>query len=285
VADDLPTLVHHACVKYCRLPLVFDAVAMAREVAALPAAIWTPHFNTDYHDGGWSGVALRSPGGDSAQLYPDPQAIHEYADTAVRAECPTIDAALSAFGDALCSARLLALAPGSCIREHRDYGLNLESGTARLHIAVVSGPNVEFYLDGELMPMEPGECWYLNLDLPHRVQNLGETDRVHLVIDCEATDWLLAQLPGPDQRRQQVEMIERRGAQIDSAQQRLERFRRHALADADLRVVLQAEEDRDSFIGRVVAEGRRRGIGFTAEDVRSAMDASRRAWTERWLVR
>ena len=38
--------------------------------------------------------------------------------------------------------------------------------------------------------LEEGECWYLNANLPHRVTNNSNRDRIHLVIDCEVNDWL-----------------------------------------------------------------------------------------------
>jgi hypothetical protein len=40
--------------------------------------------------------------------------------------------------------------------------------------------------------MQEGECWYLNLSLPHRVVNQSSTDRVHLVIDCKVNAWVSA---------------------------------------------------------------------------------------------
>jgi hypothetical protein len=38
--------------------------------------------------------------------------------------------------------------------------------------------------------MQPGEAWYLDLNLPHAVANHGDTERVHLVIDCVLDAWL-----------------------------------------------------------------------------------------------
>ena len=38
--------------------------------------------------------------------------------------------------------------------------------------------------------MQAGECWYLDLGLPHRVVNAGTEARVHLVLDCEPNAWL-----------------------------------------------------------------------------------------------
>lgn len=270
---------------FFRLPLCFDAAAMAREAAALPADAWTSHFNADYHDGGWSGVALRAPAGDAARLYPDPNTEQPYLDTPLRASCPAVDAALREFGSALRSARLLKLAPGGCIREHRDYGLSMENGEARLHVPISSEDGVEFYLDGELMPMEPGECWYLDLDRPHRVQNLGHSDRVHLVLDCVADDWLRAQVPDTGEHARQVALIRQRAVATDSAQGRLERFRRAVLADAELLRVLAADDDPGGFAQRVMDQGRIRGFVFTTEDVRATMNSGRREWMERWMVR
>jgi hypothetical protein len=42
--------------------------------------------------------------------------------------------------------------------------------------------------------MALGEAWYLRLSDPHAVTNDGETDRVHLVIDCATNDWLIEQI-------------------------------------------------------------------------------------------
>lgn len=268
-----------------RLPISFDAAALARDVAALPAEAWTAHFNAGYHDGGWSGVALRSPGGDARRLYPDHQGVEPQVDTPLRAACPAVDAVLGQFGSALRGARLLRLAPGGCIREHRDYGLSFENGEARLHVPVSSEAGVEFYLDGELVPMEPGECWYLNLDLPHRVQNFGARDRVHLVLDCVVDDWLRRQVPDAAALQLQRELLARRTEAADGSQARLERLREALLCDAAVLAELAGEDDPEQFVGLVLAEGRRRAIAFGGEDVRALMGAARREWIERWLVR
>jgi aspartyl/asparaginyl beta-hydroxylase (cupin superfamily) len=90
------------------------------------------------------------------------------------------------------AARFLRLKAGSVIKEHTDYKLGYEDGEIRLHIPVATNPDVEFALNGERIEMREGECWYNNFNLPHRVANRGQTDRIHLVIDCEINDWLRA---------------------------------------------------------------------------------------------
>ena len=42
--------------------------------------------------------------------------------------------------------------------------------------------------------LSEGECWYLRLSDPHSVENNGQSDRVHLVIDAKVNPWLAAQL-------------------------------------------------------------------------------------------
>jgi hypothetical protein len=173
-----------------KLPFTFDRDRLKADVAALLADDWVPHFNTSYYEGDWSGVALRSVGGVARQLYPDPSAQDTFADTSILARCPYAQEVLATFACPLQAVRFLRLAAGSSIREHRDYRLGFEDGEVRLHVPVSTNPDVAFFLNGERLDMREGECWYLNLNLPHRVENQSLTDRVHLVIDCTVNDWL-----------------------------------------------------------------------------------------------
>lgn len=176
-------------VAFRKLPLVFDALRLQTDLASIAPEEWTPHFNTAYHDGGWSGVALRTTAGAHVALYPNPSST-EFVDLPLLDRCPYIRDVLATFDCPLQVVRLLKLRAGSRIREHRDHALSYEDGEVRLHIPIATNPGVEFALDGEAVPMAPGECWYLNFNLPHRVDNRGGSDRVHLVIDCARNPWL-----------------------------------------------------------------------------------------------
>jgi len=97
--------------------------------------------------------------------------------------------------------RLLRMAPRTRVLEHRDEKLNSERGVVRVHVPVITNPDVDFFLQNERITMQAGECWYLDLSLPHRVENRGQSDRVHLVIDCLTNAWtdaLLAAAGGKD---------------------------------------------------------------------------------------
>jgi hypothetical protein len=177
-----------------RLALHFDAAALLTDVDALDDACWLPHFNTAYYSGDWSGVPLRAVGGRSDRLFTDPADRSPVADSPVLGRCPALRAALERLECATTSARLLRLGAGARVREHDDNRLGYEDGEVRLHIPLRTGPGAEFILDGREVHMAPGECWYVNVNRPHRVANTGPDARVHLVVDCVINAWLDAML-------------------------------------------------------------------------------------------
>jgi hypothetical protein len=172
-----------------KLSRQFDAARLQSDLNQILAAEYVPHFNTHYYEGGWSVAPLRSIGGGASQIYPDPTQPDAFEDTPLLARCPYVREVLRSFQSPLRAVRFLRLAAGSVIKEHRDYKLSLEEEDARLHIPVVTNPEVEFFLKGERVIMNEGECWYLNLSEPHRVANRGPTDRVHLVVDLAVNGW------------------------------------------------------------------------------------------------
>ncbi len=64
----------------------------------------------------------------------------------------------------------------------------------RFHIPVITNPEVEFYLNRERVNMSEGECWYLDFNFPHYVNNRSTEDRIHLVVDCYVNDWVTSLL-------------------------------------------------------------------------------------------
>ena len=181
-------------VAHLKLPLTFDVARLQADLAEIRPEEWTPHFNTSYYDGLWSGIALRTTEGAHVPLYPDPSK-NTYVDLEVLKRCEYIEDVLAEFHCPLQLVRLLKLAPGSNIKEHRDYNLSYEDGEVRVHIPIQTNPDVEFAVAGQLLPMAEGDCWYINFNLPHRIHNRGVTDRVHLVIDCVLNDWLRGMFP------------------------------------------------------------------------------------------
>lgn len=175
-----------------RLPLDFDPGRLDDDMATIAGAGWISHFVTQNYEGDWSVIPLRAQAGAQhpvQMIYSNPSAT-AFEDTPILAAAPYLREVLAAFACPLQAARLMRLAPGSLIKEHRDHDLRFEDGTVRLHIPVVTNDAVDFRLNGTRCPMAAGTCWYLRLSDPHSVANRGPTDRVHLVIDATVNGWV-----------------------------------------------------------------------------------------------
>jgi mannose-6-phosphate isomerase-like protein (cupin superfamily) len=181
-----------------RFPFSFDPERLRADLVVAGSGGWTEHFVERNFDGSWSAIALRGPAYAThpvQMIYSDPTCA-AFRDTPVLERCAYFREELASFACELQAVRLMQLAPGSVIHEHRDHDLSIEQGHARIHIPVMTNPGVVFLLNGRRVVMEEGECWYLRLADPHAVRNDGVEARVHLVIDARVNGWLLEQLGG-----------------------------------------------------------------------------------------
>jgi mannose-6-phosphate isomerase-like protein (cupin superfamily) len=211
-------------IQYFKLPVQFDAARLLQEANGLTAGLWKQHYNTRDYEGSWSVIPLRSFMGLLEANFSIPvnaSGENRYGDTELMQYCPYIQEALQWFQCEKTAVRLMNLAAGAVIKEHCDDALNLEAGEARLHIPVQTNPQVAFYVADEQVPLQAGECWYLNLSLPHKVHNLGSTDRIHLVIDCLVNDWLLALLDQPGIIKKEMELAERQPAYLPGEKEQI----------------------------------------------------------------
>lgn len=62
-----------------------------------------------------------------------------------------------------------------------------------------------------------------------------------------------------------------------------EQFRQLVLSDPGLQQQLRATPDLYAFLDLTVQLGVERGYDFSVEEVQAALQASRRAWLERWV--
>jgi hypothetical protein len=172
-----------------KFPFSFDPEELRGDLDHAAQLDWPRHHNQHDYVGNWTGIALRARSGAANDLILIADREH-YQDTPLLEACPHIRAVLDSLHCPKKAVRLLKLAAGATIKEHVDHELDYEDGEVRLHVPIVTDPEVHFYLDGDLLRMGAGECWYTNVNLPHRVENLSAIDRVHLVIDCVVNDWL-----------------------------------------------------------------------------------------------
>ncbi len=172
---------------FIKLTQEFDISKLKVDLENCILHSWQNHFNTKDYNGKWSSYALRSISGEESDIRSFPGA--NYLDSPRLIECVYFNEIINSFKCKKESVRLLSLSPGSEIKEHTDNNSGYEDGFFRIHIPIQSNSKVTFRLNGKNIPMREGECWYANFNLPHYVKNEGDSDRIHLVIDCIRNDW------------------------------------------------------------------------------------------------
>ena len=172
-----------------RLPFQFNSSILEKELHAAVNS-WVAHFNTDYYVGDWSGIQLRGPEKENHEISPGHAGTKKFVDLPNLKALPYVRKVIKTIQAPIDSVRFLRLTPGSEIKPHKDYDLEFWDGFVRLHIPIQTNDKVTFILDKKKLDMKPGECWFGDFSKTHRVINEGETDRVHLVIDCKVNDWI-----------------------------------------------------------------------------------------------
>ncbi len=174
---------------HLKLPMKFDVMKLNKDLSILMDSKWIPHFNTNGYSGEWKVVPLYSSDGSVESIFANSPESTEMVETSALKECPYLKEVINSFKCRILTARILRLGVGAQIKPHRDHELGYENNNFRLHIPIVTNDKVKFILDDELLTMLPGECWYTNVNYVHSVANNGDSDRVHLVIDCERNEW------------------------------------------------------------------------------------------------
>ena len=159
---------------FLKLPWQFDAQRLASEVEALSERYWLDHP---------SGL----PGNSAVPLVSVDGAMNHAFDGAMK---PTealmkshyIHQAIASFGEVVARSRLMRLAPGAQVAEHVDFNYHWVS-RVRIHIPIITNPQVNFYCGDESVHMAQGESWLFDSWRRHRVVNASDSARTHLVID------------------------------------------------------------------------------------------------------
>lgn len=176
-------------IKRLKLPFEFDVSLMQADMQRIQDSTWVAHYNKADYDGDWTSLALCSKDGASSSIIADMNGESALKATEILDLCSYIPEVLEAFKFEKIAVRLMRLNTGAVIKPHRDNALSYEDGEFRLHVPIVTNPDVNFILDGERVVMNEGTCWYINANEEHSVSNNGITDRIHLVIDGKRNEW------------------------------------------------------------------------------------------------
>ncbi|MCH9005518.1 MAG: aspartyl/asparaginyl beta-hydroxylase domain-containing protein [Proteobacteria bacterium] len=160
--------------EFIRLPLKFDADRLAEEVLAFDSSEWMPHVQSY---AGNSSIPLISLNGEMNDDFNGPMKVTEKLQRS-----PYIRQILASFGEVFGRSRLMGLDGRCSVPEHRDVNYHWYS-RVRIHIPVISNPDVLFYCGDTHVHMAPGEAWIFDSWQRHRVENNSDQFRVHLVID------------------------------------------------------------------------------------------------------
>jgi LPS sulfotransferase NodH len=163
---------------FFRLPVRFDVERLRAEVAALPDQAWVRHPNQIQ---GNSAVRLISvDGGENDDVNGRMQATTHLQNS------PYIRQILASFGVVWSRSRLLRLAPGATVPEHADINYHWFT-RVRLHIPIITRPEVRFYCGDQVVHMAAGEAWVFDNWRSHRVENFTPDERIHLVADTSGS--------------------------------------------------------------------------------------------------
>lgn len=157
-----------------RLPVRFCADTLVEQVNALPRSAWVPH---PQGLAGNDAVRLVSPNGQATDLWGGVMAPTEYLNA-----CPYIMEVMAELGAVWGRSRLMGLAAGATVPGHIDSHYYWRTHV-RIHVPVITNPEVKFTVGGQTVHMEPGECWTFDSFQRHEVVNGGSEHRVHLVLD------------------------------------------------------------------------------------------------------
>lgn len=175
-------------IRSIRFPFVFDIKRLKDDFTKVVNFNWVDHYNTNDYNGKWTSIALLSQNGNynAINALPNDEPL---LPTQVLESCKYFNEILNDFLFEKTAVRLMQLNAGAVIKPHTDNCLGYEDGFFRIHIPVITNPDVEFILDGERLIMGEGECWYIDANFTHSVTNNGTENRIHLVIDGIRNEW------------------------------------------------------------------------------------------------
>jgi len=205
-----------------RLPRNFDVELLQHDLHTLQEVRRAPQPGP-YHKGEWTGIALYSMGGKQS-TFPSAAGTDHYQETEELQRAPYFKRILD---DLKCPkevVRILFLPPEGHIKDHFDFHTSFQFGLLRLHIPIITHPDVVFLIDGQRMCWNPGELWYGDFSKVHSVKNNSQVVRVHMVIDVQINKFVLSLFPEDFIARRRAEGVSITTDPIPASEAELRRF-------------------------------------------------------------
>jgi hypothetical protein len=205
-----------------RLPRRYDVELLKRDLEAL-CEVRRAAQPGPYHQGEWTGIALHSMGGKQS-VFPSAAGTDHYQETEELERAPYYREILRELKCPKEVVRILFLPPGGHIKDHFDFHTSFQFGLLRLHIPIVTHPEVEFLIDGQRVSWKEGELWYGDFSKVHSVKNNSSVVRVHMVIDVQINDFVLSLFPPDFIERRRAEGISITTDPVPASEAELRRF-------------------------------------------------------------
>jgi hypothetical protein len=161
-------------VPFVKLPYTFDHERLAEEINRFGEDEWRAH---PQGFEGNSALILVSTEGEENDFYHAPM-----RPTARLERTPLIRQVMGSFNTVIGRTRLMRLTPGASVLQHTDINYFWRNHL-RIHVPIVTDPEVAFYCEREQVHMAAGESWTFDNWRMHSVENRSEITRIHLVID------------------------------------------------------------------------------------------------------
>jgi hypothetical protein len=159
---------------FYRLAVRFDVERLRAEVDALPADAWSRHPN-EYE--GNTAARLITVGGTQNDSVGG-----EMQPTSALSACPYLQQVLASFGTVWSRSRLMRISGGGSVPPHSDMNYHWFH-RVRVHIPVITRPEVRFHCADQSVHMAAGEAWIFDNWRQHKVENPASEARIHLVAD------------------------------------------------------------------------------------------------------
>lgn len=172
---------------FIQLPVLFDAEKLRAEIEALGPSGWRDH--PQKYPGNFALPLIAVNGSTEGDGFAGPMRPTEHL-----ARCPYLMQVLEKLGAVWGRTRLMKLGGHAEVTPHVDVNYYWRE-RVRVHIPVMTTPDVRFICGDSEVNMQEGECWIFDTWRNHRVINGTGRERIHLVADTvgSAPFWQLAE--------------------------------------------------------------------------------------------